>query len=94
MLVRIYIPTKANNRSLVSKNTWKLEFVNSRRKHYLESLMGRTSSNDMMNEVSIYFATLDSALNFANTIGYRIEVLQHKSHKITKKSYGDNFKCG
>ncbi|NDE19195.1 MAG: hypothetical protein EB000_01960 [Alphaproteobacteria bacterium] len=53
--------------------------------------MGRTSSNDMSNEVKIKFPTLEKAIEFAKKKNYDFEVIEPKKPKLIKKTYASNF---
>ncbi len=91
MQVRISQPTKSSMQSADSSNQWLLEFVKKPFSKSRESLMGRTSSNDMSNEIKIIFPTLEKAIEFAKKKHYSYEIIQPKKAKISKKSYADNF---
>lgn len=91
MQVRIYIPAKSATQSGDGYSHWLLEFVTKNDAKFKEALMGRTSSNDMANEVKIKFPSLLEAKEFAQKQGYNYEIIMPKERKLIKKSYASNF---
>ncbi len=91
MLARIYQPIKSAMQSGDGDEKWLLEFVRADETRFREALMARTSSKDMMNEVKIYFKSLEEAENFAKKQHYTYEVVQPKQRRLIKRSYADNF---
>lgn len=91
MQVRIYIPTKSSTQSGDGANFWLMEFIEKRGGKFKENLMGRTSSNDMSNEVKIQFSTLVEAVEFAKKKNYDFEIINPKERKLIKKTYASNF---
>ena len=91
MQVRISKPTKSTMQSGEGKVCWQLEFVKTSNKKFKESVMGRTSSSDMSNEIRLSFDTLEEAVDFANKKSYQYEIVKPKKAKIPKKSYASNF---
>ena len=91
MQVRISKPTKSAMQSSDGEMSWQLEFVKKPERRFKESLMGRTSSSDMSNEVKMSFNSAEEAIVFAEKKGYQYEVIQPKEAKIPKKSYSSNF---
>ena len=66
MQVRIYIPAKSSTQSGHGSGNWLLEFIEKPSSKFKEPIMGRTSSNDMSNEVKInHFHLRDESLIFA-----------------------------
>ncbi len=92
MQVRISKPTKSAMQSGEVKSKWLLEFIEYPGSKFKESLMGRTSSCDMSNEVKIYFFSLEQAINFVEKRAISYEIIQPKERKFAKKSYSANFK--
>ena len=91
MQVRISKPAKSAMQSSDGELRWQLEFVKKPERRFKESLMGRTSSSDMSNEIKISFNTAEEAIAFAEKKGYQYEVIKPKEAKIPKKSYTSNF---
>ena len=86
MQVRIYVPAKSSTQSGHGSGNWLLEFIEKPRSKFKETLMGRTSSNDMSNEVKIKFPTLEKAIEFAKKKNYDFEVIEPKKPKLIKKT--------
>ena len=55
MQVRIYVPARSSTQSGHGSGNWLLEFIEKPGSKFKESLIGRTSSNDMANEIKIKF---------------------------------------
>ena len=91
MLARIYQPTKSSMQSGDGDGEWLFEFIRSDESRFREDLMARTSSNNMMSEVKIYFKSLAEAEEFAQTHDYNYEVIKPNKRKLIKRSYSDNF---
>ena len=91
MKARIYKPTSSAMQSAGGKDNWVLEFIKKTDGVFLEDVMGRTSSSDMLNEVKMSFPSKEAAVKFAESQGYLIEIIQPKFKKTIKKSYADNF---
>ena len=92
MRARIYNPTKTVMQSGPGHDKWVLEYSPKHKMQEIDSVMGWTSSNDMEQELRMYFPSQKEAENFAkkNNIGY--EIITPKERKVKKKSYADNFK--
>ena len=73
MQVRISKPAKSAMQSSDGEIRWQLEFVKKPERRFKESLMGRTSSSDMSNEIKISFNTAEEAIAFAEKKGYQYE---------------------
>ena len=91
MQVRIFKPIKSVMQSGEGKEKWILEFQRIQKDRFKESLMGRTSSKDMMSEVKLEFATLEEAMAYVKSRHYTAEVIVPKERKLVKKSYASNF---
>lgn len=91
MQVRIYVPAKSSTQSGHGSGNWLLEFIEKPGSKFKETLMGRTASNDMSNEVKIKFPTLEKAIEFAKKKNYDFEVIEPKKPKLIKKTYASNF---
>lgn len=92
MQVRIYQPTKTTMQSGIANcQKWLLEFIPKGDKK-IESVMGWTSSSDMLQEVKMKFPTKQAAVEFANSNEYVYEVIEPQIRKLIKRSYADNFK--
>ncbi|KYW93727.1 ETC complex I subunit [Ehrlichia ruminantium] len=91
MYAKIYRPTKSVMQSGKNKSkTWKLEFGPSNTQ-YIEPLMQWIGSCDTMQQVSLFFATKEQAIAYANAHNIKHIVLQEHSQTIAPKSYADNF---
>ena len=53
--------------------------------------MGWTSSRDTMQQVKLYFATLEEATAYATKEGWRYTVEQPHARHVRPKAYADNF---
>ncbi len=91
MQVRIYIPAKSSTQSGEGQNFWVMEFIEQPGSKFKEALMGRTSSNDMSNEIKIKFSSSAKAIEFAKKKNYKFEVITPKQRKLIKKTYASNF---
>jgi hypothetical protein len=91
MQVRILKPARSAMQSADGNTKWLLEFVQIPASRSKELLMGRTSSNDMSNEVKLFFSTLEEAIIFANKKHYSYEVIEPQEAILPKKSYASNF---
>jgi hypothetical protein len=92
MQVRIYKTLKNPMQSAHNKNDWVIEFTGKEKDRFLEPLMSRTSSKNMIGEVELKFETCDDAIRFAEKNNYIYEVITQHAPKIIKKSYASNFK--
>jgi hypothetical protein len=92
MQVRIYKSFKNPMQSGNHKNRWILESNQRDQDRFVEPIMGRTSSKNMMNEIRIEFENIDEAVKFAVKNNYVYEIIEPKEIKIIKKSYASNFK--
>jgi len=91
MQVRIYVPARSFTQSGRGSGNWLMEFIEKPGSKFKESLIGRTSSNDMANEIKIKFSTLEKAIEFARKKSYDFEVIEPKKPKLIKKTYASNF---
>ena len=57
-----------------------------------EPLMGWTSAEDTLNEVQLYFATMEEAVAFATKKGLDYAVIPPQDPTEKPKSYADNFR--
>lgn len=57
----------------------------------VDPLMGWTSSRDTMQQVRLYFHTLEEAKAYAEKSGWRYTVEQSQARHIKPKAYADNF---
>ncbi len=92
MIVRISQPAKSTKQSVGNNDYWLLEFIRSDNSQFKDSLIGRTSSSDMSNEVKIKFSSCENAVAFAKKNNYYYEVVFSQKSSIIKKSYAQNFK--
>ena len=91
MQARILKPTKSSMQSGDGNDKWQIQFIRPDDSRYRESLMARTSSNDMMSELNLEFSNLEAAEEFAKSRNIQYEIIKPKSRKIPKKSYASNF---
>lgn len=89
-LVRISRPTKNVMQSGTAyTNSWKIEFNSEARYEYW--LMGWTSSNDPLSNLSLTFPTKEAAIQFCEKNKLQWFVEEQPERKIRRKSYADNF---
>ena len=87
----IYKPSKnAMQSGYAVKDFWELKFLQTLQLN-LDPLMGWVGSNETSKQVSLKFATLEEAKEYAenNDISYR--VLKEAKRALKPKSYADNF---
>lgn len=88
--VRISRPSKNVMQSGTSyTNTWKIEYNSEPRYDYW--LMGWTSSNDPLSNLSLTFPDKDSAIAYCERNKLQWFVDEQPERKTRKKSYADNF---
>lgn len=88
--VRISKPSKNVMQSgTANTNTWKIEFDSRERWQYW--LMGWTSSNDPMSNLTMNFPTKEDAIAFCDKNKLQWYVEEQPDRKLRKKSYADNF---
>lgn len=92
MKVRIYQQARNINQSGGGGKKWMIEFLSHPNTQSLNSVMGWTSSSDMMQEVALSFPDKISAMNFAKDNNLEAELIEPKVRRLIKKSYADNFK--
>jgi hypothetical protein len=90
MQVRIYKPAKTAMQS-GQRNTkeWVLEAEPARKE--LDPLMGWTGSRNTMEQVKLFFHTLDEAKAYAEKEGWRYTVELPRARHVRPKAYADNF---
>lgn len=92
MTARIYRPAQTATQSGPARSKlWVLEFEPQVPRR-IEPLMGWTSSNDMLSQVRLSFASKEEAIAYADrhSLSYRVEEPKPDSRKVL--SYSDNFK--
>jgi len=57
-----------------------------------EPLMGWTGAGDTLNQVRIWFDTLDEATAFAKKEGFDYTIVEPQVRTAKQKSYADNFR--
>ncbi|WPY00465.1 NADH-ubiquinone oxidoreductase subunit domain protein [Candidatus Trichorickettsia mobilis] len=92
MQARIYKPAKVATQSGENQTEWVLEFIPNKEDKFIEPIMGRTTSRNMMDEVRLKFSNLEEAIHFATNKNLQFEVIPLQPRKIIKKSYASNFK--
>ena len=91
MQVRISKPAQSSMQYKKNEEDWLLECIKKPNSRVKDITLGRTSSNDMGNEVRIFFDDLESAIAFAEKKNYSYEVIYPQKAKLRKKSYASNF---
>ena len=92
MSAKIYSPAKTAMQSGKAKTgIWVLEFDPAAPRR-VESLMGYTSSSDMLSQVRLKFDTKELALAYAAKHGIEARVEEPKEMKRRRVAYSDNFK--
>ena len=90
MLVRIFKPAKTAMQSGVGNTKeWVIESEPMRKE--IDPLMGWTSSRDTMQQVQMWFPTLDEAKAHAEKNGWQYTVEIPRERAIRPKAYADNF---
>ena len=90
MKVRIFKPAKTAMQSGVAKTKeWLLESEPAPKQ--IDPLMGWTSSRDTMQQVQLWFPTLDEAKAHAEKNGWQYTIEHHNERPIRPKAYADNF---
>jgi ETC complex I subunit conserved region len=90
MKVRIFKPAKTAMQS-GSANTreWLLESEPAPK--ILDPLMGWTGSRDTMQQVQLWFPTLEEAKSHAERNGWQYTLEMPKARTVRPKAYADNF---
>ena len=90
MRVRIFKPAKTAMQSGQGKtHEWLLESEPAPKE--LDPLMGWTGSRNTMEQVQLWFPTLDEAQAHAKKNGWQYTVEQPHARGIRPKAYADNF---
>ena len=90
MKVRIFKPAKTAKQSGRGKTTdWLLESEPAPKE--IDPLMGWTGSRNTMEQVQMWFLTLDEAKAHAEKNGWQFTVELPKGRDIKPKAYADNF---
>jgi hypothetical protein len=91
-LARIYRPSKTAMQSgRAQTRKWVLEYEPATRRSP-DPLMGWSSAQDTLNEVSLHFASLQDAVAFARKHGIEYTVIEPHARTPRPKSYADNFR--
>jgi hypothetical protein len=92
MNVKIYRPAKSTMQSGRAKSkAWVLEYE-LQTPRGPEALMGWTASGDTLNQVKLYFDTMDQAVEFAQQNAWNYTVLPAQERIVRPRNYVDNFK--
>jgi hypothetical protein len=92
MLARIYQPARnAMQSGKARTKKWLLEYEPERPRG-IEPLMGWTSSDDMRQQLSLEFDTLEDAVAYAERNGIPFQVFEPHKPGAKAKSYSDNFR--
>ena len=90
MKVRILKPTKSAMQSgQANSKEWVLESEPSPKE--IDPLMGWTSSRDTMQQVQIWFPTLEEAKAHAERNGWQYTIELPRTRAVRPKAYADNF---
>ena len=90
MKVRILKPTKSAMQSgQANSKEWVLESEPSPKE--IDPLMGWTSSRDTMQQVQIWFPTLEEAKAHAERNGWQYTIELPRIRTVRPKAYADNF---
>jgi hypothetical protein len=90
MQARIYQTIKSPTQSGSGESIWVLDFPNYNKS--VDDIMGWSSSEYTMSEVSMKFTELEAAKRFASEKGWGFEIVPNdRPNKMVKKSYSDNF---
>lgn len=90
MKVRILKPAKSAMQSgQANSKEWVLESEPSPKE--IDPLMGWTSSRDTMQQVQIWFPTLEEAKAHAERNGWQYTIEQPSIRAVRPKAYADNF---
>ena len=92
MLARIYQPARnAMQSGKARTKKWVLEFEPERPRQ-IEPLMGWTASDDMRQQVSLGFDTMEEAVEYAQKHDIPFQVFEPHKPLLKAKSYSDNFR--
>ncbi|HTE36558.1 MAG TPA: ETC complex I subunit [Reyranella sp.] len=90
MKVRIFKPAKTAMQSGVGQTReWLLE--SEPMPKFVDPLMGWTGSRDTMQQVQLWFPTLEEAKAYAEKNGWQHTVEMPHSRPVRPKAYADNF---
>ena len=93
---RIFSPSKSAMQSGKDKTGYWILQYNSNADQFYDPIMGWTGSTSTLNQVSLNFDTLESALFFAKKLGldYQVDTVVEMGHApfFHKKAYADNFR--
>lgn len=90
MQVRIFKPAKSAMQSgQANTEQWVLEPEPAPKE--IDPLMGWTSSRNTMQQVRLFFPTLDEAKAYAEKNGWQYTVEMPHSRPVRPKAYADNF---
>lgn len=91
MLARIYSPVKNAMQSGKAKNNkWALTYVPEKAK-LIEPFMCYTSSQDMKQQIKLWFDSCEEAVAYAERENIKYFVEQKHYTKVNSKSYDENF---
>lgn len=93
MRARIYRPARnAMTSGMAKTRKWVLEFAPASPRE-VDPLMGWTSSDDTQTQVRLRFDTEEEALEYAQTHGIDVQIIEPHKRKpnIRPRGYGENF---
>ena len=91
MTARIYKPARTAMQSGTAKTkAWMLDYE-PEEPRMVEPLMGWTSSDDMKQQVQVFFDTKEEAIAYCERRGIAYQVFESTPQKRQRISYSDNF---
>jgi hypothetical protein len=88
----IYRPAKnAMQSGAANTKKWVLEFEQATPRRP-DPLMGWSSAQDTLNQITLRFETLEEAVAYARGKGLDYAVIEWCPRRLTPKSYADNFR--
>ena len=91
---RIFRPDKnAMQSGKANTKHWVLEYAPDK-PYVIDNLMGWSGSNDMKQEIYLFFPTKEAAIAYAKKYRIPYEVHMPNQRRQVRKAYADNFKFG
>ncbi len=91
MKVKIYRPSKNVMQSGKAKTKkWLLEFESENTK-FIDPIMGWTGNSDMKQELKLWFASSEEAVEYAKNKKLNYRVIEPKQAQLKKQIYANNF---
>lgn len=90
MQARIYQTIKPPTQSGLMIKKWVIDFLHDKKS--FDEVMGWSSSKDTMPQIELEFDSLEDAISYASSKGWKTEIIKkNDKKKRIKKSYSDNF---